>query len=408
MGSRKALGVLVLGATVLVACGDETTNGGAAGTGGTGLSSTGTVASGGGGSGTTGGGGTVAAGGSGGSAPDVCSEYSPVFPGDDWQQLPPAGVGLDASSLDAAMSYLASVSGAQGTEQALVIRCGYLVWQGSDIDDQHNVWSVTKSFTSTVLGLLVDDGACTPQTSAQDYLSAMQADYADVTLAHFATMTSGYDGGGDQSDAPFTPTAPLFAPGAEFQYWDSAMNQFANALTRIVGGDLESLFESRIAEPIGMASSDWDWGDWGSVDGMLVNGGAGNKSRGIHITARQLARFGLLMLHRGRWGSTQLLSADWVDEATAVQVSASMPAHTEGSLGPGVYGYNWWVNGIEPDGDRRWPHAPAHTYAALGFNHNRMYVMPAWGMVIVRLGTDGDPPTDEEMDSFFQMLAGAM
>jgi CubicO group peptidase (beta-lactamase class C family) len=338
----------------------------------------------------------------------VCDGFSPVLPAAEWQERSPADVGLDATSLDDAMSYLASVSGDQGTEQALVVRCGYLVWQGADIDNRHNVWSVTKSFTSTVLGLLVDDGQCTTQTLAQDWLSSLQASYPDVTLGHFATMTSGYDGGGDQSDTPFSPTAPLFAPGAAYQYWDSAMNQFGNALTRVAGGDLESLFESRVAEPIGMVGSDWDWGDWGTVDGMLVNGGAGNKSRGIHVTARQLARFGLLMLHRGSWDGVQLISASWVDEATTVQVPPSVPAHTGGANGPGLYGYNWWVNGIKPDASRRWPLAPSDTYAAMGYNHNRMYVIPSWGMVIVRLGTDGDPPSDEETSTFFGMVAAAL
>jgi CubicO group peptidase (beta-lactamase class C family) len=258
-----------------------------------------------------------------------------------------------------------------------------------------------------VLGLLIDDGKASAQTLAKDHLPALGASYGSVTLAHFASMTSGYDGGGDQSSTPFSPTAPLFPPGSEFQYWDSAMNQFANVLTRINGARVDALFAQRVADPIGMDSGDWSWGDFGSVDGIVVNGGAGNKSKGIQISARQLARFGWLFLNRGRWQTAQLISQSWVDAASGVQVAASTPAHTNGSTGPGVYGYNWWVNGTLPGGMRRWPDAPADTFAALGYNHNRLYVVPGWNALVVRLGTDGTQPSDAETSEFFKLLADA-
>ena len=53
-----------------------------------------------------------------------------------------------------------------------------------------------------------------------------------------------------------------------------------------------------------------------------------------------------------------------------------------------MYGYNWWVNGIKPNGKRNWPGAPLGTYAASGYNNNDMFVIPKWKMVIVRLGLD--------------------
>ena len=57
---------------------------------------------------------------------------------------------------------------------------------------------------------------------------------------------------------------------------------------------LSNYFRRKIADPIGMDNTQWDWHDWGIIDGLLVNGGAGNKSKGIHISARELARFGHL------------------------------------------------------------------------------------------------------------------
>ena len=68
---------------------------------------------------------------------------------------------------------------------------------------------------------------------------------------------------------------------------------------------------------------DWDWGDYATVDGLVVNGGSGNGNKHIFITAREMARFGLLFLNQGNWNGRQLVSAKWVAEATRVQVPAS-------------------------------------------------------------------------------------
>jgi CubicO group peptidase (beta-lactamase class C family) len=323
-----------------------------------------------------------------------------VFPGKQWQQAEPESQGVDSAKLDEAVSYLKSHSGHDGITELVIIRNGYMIWRGTNIDKMHGVWSLTKSFTSTVLGLLIDDDRATLDTLARDYVPSMAASYPDVTLRHFTTMTSGYYAIGDKprgsykhgpSVTPFIPApTPLFKPpGSRYAYWDSAMNQFANVLTRIAGEPIETLFKRRIADPIGMDRSKWDWGDFGQIDGIVINGGAGNNNKHIFISSRQLARFGLLFLNRGRWKGKQLISASWVDMATKPQVPAS--THLEplsGADGRGVYGFNWWTNGIGPDGKRKWPGAPADTYSASGYNNNDMFIIPEWNMVIVRLGLD--------------------
>jgi CubicO group peptidase (beta-lactamase class C family) len=332
-----------------------------------------------------------------------------VFPNNNWESASPSSQSVDPDQLDSAMSYLASHSGSQGTSQALVIRNGYLIWAGNNIDNQHNVWSLSKSFTSSVLGLLVDDDRLTLDTSVTDAMPELAAQYPGVTYRHLTTMTSGYNAsGGDQSSTPFDPIVPLFSPGVKFQYWDSAMNQFAHALTVAAGEPIEALFKRRIADPIHMNASRWEWGDWGQIDGVLVNGGAGNKSKGLNITARELARLGHLFLNHGNWDGQQLISSGWVEQATSTQVAASVPANSPGDLGPGVYGFNWWVNGIGPDGKRLWPDAPPQTYLASGFNNNRMWIIPEWDMVIVRLGTDGSLLDHEEINVFLSLLVQAV
>jgi CubicO group peptidase (beta-lactamase class C family) len=345
-----------------------------------------------------------------------------AFPGKDWEEATPESQGIDSTELNAAISYLRNNSGRDGVNELVIIRNGFMVWKGTNIDKVHGVWSLTKSFTSTVLGLLIDDGKATLDTPAMEYLPSMAAIYPTVTLRHFTTMTSGYYAVGDEprgsykhgpSPTPFKPAdKPLFAPpGSKYAYWDSAMNQFANVLTRIAGEPIEILFKRKIADPIGMNRSKWDWGDFGKVHDIVVNGGSGNNDKHVLISARELARLGHLFLNRGKWKGEQLISGAWIDQATRTQIPTSLPLeYLSGADGRGVYGYNWWINGVKPDGKRKWPGALAGTYSASGYNNNDMFIIPEWGMVIVRLGLDENEfkITDAIYGAFIQKLGKAI
>jgi len=339
-----------------------------------------------------------------------------AFPGADWEMATPGSQGVDAAILKAAAEYLRANAGGDGVKEVVVIRNGRLIWKGDDIDKVHGVWSFTKSFTSTMLGLLVDDNKATLDTLAKDVMPTMAAHYPGVTLRHFTTMTSGYYAEGDEprggylhgpSPTWFKPAAtPLFAPGTKYAYWDSAMNQFGNILARIAGEPLEDLLKRRIADPIGMKN--WDWGDFGAMDGLVVNGGSGNGNKHMFVSAREAARFGHLFLNCGNWNGKQLISTKWVDAATTAQVPATLPlVDRSGADGRGVYGFNWWVNGVGADGRRKWPGAPTGTFAASGFNNNDMFVVPEWKMVIVRLGLDqGDKAISDATFSTFLTKVG--
>ena len=335
-----------------------------------------------------------------------------VFPDKEWQQATPESQGVDATKLQAAVDLLEKTIGKDGVHELAIIRNGRMIWHGDNIDKVHGIWSFTKVFTSTSLGLLIDDGKCSLDTKAQDILPTMKPAYPEVTLRHFTTMTSGYRALNDEprgtykhgpSKTPFDPNPePLFTPpGSKFAYWDSAMNQFANVLTHIAGEPLEELFRRRIADPIGMNRTNWDWGDLGPVDGIIVNGGSGNNNGVMKISAREAARLGLLFLNRGKWNGKQLISERWVDAATKVQVAATVPHGfaERDDEGPGEYGFNWWVNGIKPDGKRKFPHAPPGTYCGAGHNNNYCFIVPEWNMVIVRLGLDGSAG-DRVWDAF--------
>jgi CubicO group peptidase (beta-lactamase class C family) len=343
-----------------------------------------------------------------------------VFPGRDWLQVVPALQGVDARKLNIAVEFLGqSLSDYGSTGTVFIVRNGNVIWAGPDSDKEYQIFSATKSFTSTVLGLLIQDGRVSLSTLAKNIEPSLAEHYSSVTLRHFATMTSGYDsvGGSYEFDAqgrgdswnPGPPAPSIFPPGTRFRYWDDAMSQFGVLLTKAAGTPLDQVFKARIADPIGMTHWRWTKNDAPTGRVLSVQGG-------IWTSSRELARFGHLFLNRGNWNGRQLIDAAWVDQATTVQVPASIPNDVlPRSRGAGVYGYNWWVNGVKPDGQRLWPGAPPKTFYANGLHNNVCIVIPEWKMVVARTngpkkdGSTGSPANvDEIWSGFFVRLAEAV
>ena len=108
-----------------------------------------------------------------------------VFPGRDWEEATPESQGVNPTKLEEAVKFLEKHSGPDGVKEAVIIRDGRMIWKGPEIDKRHGVWSVTKSFTSTVLGLLVDDGKCTLDTPARRHVPALASTFPGVTSVDF-------------------------------------------------------------------------------------------------------------------------------------------------------------------------------------------------------------------------------
>ncbi len=335
-----------------------------------------------------------------------------VFPGDEWDVVSPESEGIDPCAMEDALAYLKSKCFEDGLNEVLIVRRGRVVYAGPDVHRKHNIYSCTKSFTSTVLGLLIDEGKCSLNSPAWNWEPLLKASYEAVTLRHFATMTSGYNAVGDTrwegesadwSWTPYDPGQPLFRPGTAYAYWDEAMMMFGRCLTRIAGESLKSIMDRRIGRAIGLG--DWQWGNEGSIDGIPINNGC----TGILMNAGQLARFGHLFLNEGNWDGQQLIPRTWVEEATRARVPEDLPvAPTDrsGTRGSGSYGYNWWVTG----GLSPLPDVPARTYYASGLNHNVCFVVPEWEMVFVRMGDDRNPPEGKHIvwNEFLKRFSGAI
>ncbi|HYH82435.1 MAG TPA: serine hydrolase, partial [Longimicrobium sp.] len=245
----------------------------------------------------------------------------------------------------------------RGDPAGIVVRRGYIVAEWGDPRRVDMTFSVTKSFVSTVVGLAYDrrmirslDDAVAPymapvvplHTAAVARPAADRAGYGDVpepfetphnrriTWDHLLRQTSDWEGTlwgkPEWADRP-TGESSTWAtrarkePGSAYEYNDVRVNALALAALQVWRRPLPQVLRELVMEPIG-ASNTWRWTgyetSWVEIDGQAVQSvsGGGHWGGGMFISARDMARFGLLTLRRGRWRDRQILSEDWLRQAT--------------------------------------------------------------------------------------------
>ncbi len=296
----------------------------------------------------------------------------------------------------------------RGDPTGIVIRHGYVVAVWGEPDRVDMTHSVTKSFLSSVAGLAYDRGMIRDvRDTVRNYIgpiypfrSAPATDRAEkigesmmidlfetphnrrITWDDLLRQVSDWEGTlwgkPDWADRPAQNAATWMtrersAPGAVYEYNDVRVNVLALALTNIWRRPLPEVLKQEIMDPIG-ASSTWRWygydNSWITLDGRPVQSvsGGGHWGGGMFINAWDMARFGLLTLRRGKWGTRQILSDKWVTMALT-----PTPAQK-------TYGFmNWFLNT-----DRAWKsNAPARAFGHVGNGTNLVYVDPDNDLVAV-------------------------
>lgn len=269
----------------------------------------------------------------------------------------------------------------------IIIRNGYIVAQFGDVKANDPVYSVAKSFLSTVAGVAVDKGLIKSVNDAvADYIKDGGYDSPrnrQVTWKHHLHQTTEWEGAMWGKNADFIgqpefgngqrrPRA-LQAPGSFYEYNDVRINRFALSLARVFGRGLPDVLKSSIMDPIG-ASPEWRWVPYDNsqveIAGKMVGSVSGGTrwGGGLWINSEDLARFGLLALNNGNWAGRQLVSSRWFDEAL-----------TPSGVGSTDYGYLWWLN----TQGRQWPAAPRSSYAAIGNGSNTIWIDPEHDIVFV-------------------------
>lgn len=283
--------------------------------------------------------------------------------------------------------------GRNGVTSLLVLTDGKIAYETYRMGTSENTlftsWSMAKSVTSTLLGLLVADGRIgSLDDLAAKYVPELAGSgYGAATLRDLLQMTSGvrfvedyYDqdsregrawvDGAVERRLPYNETIlwfdeQLHPPGTRFYYASIESQVIGWVVRRVAGKPLAELFSERIWSGLG-AEHDANW--------VLDRpGGMEIASCCISATLRDYGRLGQLFLDRGRAGDRTLVSPDWVDLATRPDPAREFlhPGKIEGENGLG-YQHFWWL----------WPGDGA--YSALGHGGQWIYVNPRHRVVIVQ------------------------
>lgn len=302
--------------------------------------------------------------------------YFPAVGAEEWETISPAALGWHAEAVPPLYALLEE----KKTRAFIVLKDGKIALEhyfGTFTRDSLWYWaSAGKTLTAFTVGIAQQEGLLELEDKTSDYLgegwtSASPEKEALITIWHQLTMTSGLN---DLSFDCVTPGCLEYKAdaGTRWAYHNGPYTLLEKVVETATSGSYSAYFNSRLRNRIGMN------GFWVSTNGL---------NNVYFSNARSMARFGLLVLNGGEWEDSPILA----DQSYSLAMK-----NTSQELNP-AYGYLWWLNGKDrymvPGLQLSFngpliPQAPSDTYAGLGKNDQKLYVVPSKGLVVVRMGED--------------------
>jgi CubicO group peptidase (beta-lactamase class C family) len=314
----------------------------------------------------------------------------------EWQTVAPNTVGLDRAPLDKLAKRI-NANPEFNIHSVLIVKDGKLAFEayfsgndqdwGTDLgnvtfdsDTRHDLRSVSKSVTSALIGIAIDDGklAGTDATVPElfpEYADHIAPDKRDLTLEHMLTMTAGLswfepldytNPGNDEIRMINSPDPVAFVlgrsfatkPGERFQYNGGLPTLLGYLLEKAYGKPGDVIAREVLLGPLGIDDFDFR----ANRNGLLAY------ASGMRLTPRDMARLGLLYLNEGEWQGQQLLPKKWVTD--------SLKSHIQSTRTFG-YGYQWWINRFDS------PEASMKVPTARGNGGQRIFILEPLNMVVV-------------------------
>ncbi len=297
------------------------------------------------------------------------SKSADLWPVPDWTVATPESQGMSSGVLaDLVESVLKRDA---PIHQLLVIRNGRIVleaaFQPFRSNVPHQLYSCTKSVTSTLIGIAIGQGKIggvdrrVLSFFPERKIAHRDARKEAMTIENLLTMTAGLDMAGDAVQQMGESPDPVqlildrpmsAAPGSRFDYNPGPSHLLAAILKKVTGQSPLAFAREKLFQPLGISDVKWQ------ADAQGIQYG----STGLYLKPRDLARIGYLFLHGGSWQGRRIVPAEWVRTAVT--------SHVEG------YGYQWW---IEPQGG----------FKAEGIGGQTLWVLPKLQMIFVT--TAGEP-----------------
>jgi CubicO group peptidase (beta-lactamase class C family) len=309
---------------------------------------------------------------------------------DGWPTASADTVGLDPAPLEAAANAIG-----EGTfpnvDSMLVVRQGRLLhetyFHGFDRERLHDLRSATKSITSALVGIAIDEGLLTgvdepvlPRLGGDAGVRNFDPRKRAITVEHLLTMTPGLACDDWNTASPgneekmykerdwvkFILDLPMVAdPGTRYGYCTGGVVTLGAVIGNASGQRADAYARQVLFGPLGITRAEWELTPTGAVD----TGGH------IRMRPRDMAKLGQLFLQRGLWNGRRVVSEAWVERSTSFRVRTTSNQE---------YGYLWWRRATERAG------APVQTFYAVGNGGQHIIVAPELDLVAVFTGSNYD------------------
>ncbi len=309
--------------------------------------------------------------------PDTSNNlYFPPVSGTEWQTTDMASLGWNEGTVNDLYTYLEQ----KNSKAFIVLKNGKIVIEkyfGLFTKDSLWYWaSAGKTLTAFLSGIAQDEGLFdlsdkTSRFLGNGWTSLPQAKEDLITIRHQLTMTTGLDDDVAPDNDCTDPACLQYRAdaGTRWAYHNAPYTLMEKVIENASGASYNSYFQQKVRDRVGM-------------NGLWIKTGFNNV---YYSNARSMARFGLLMLNKGKWDQTRILADTLYFQD---QVNSSQNFNLS-------YGYLTWLNGksshMLPTLDLTFigsmmPNAPVDMYAALGKNDQKIYVVPSQKLVVIRMG----------------------
>lgn len=362
------------------------------------------------------------------SAPET-SVSRPEDAGDGWETATLSTVGMDQRPFMDLVQRIGS--GAYGeVHSVIVVKDNKLVfeqyWPGHDFapfasdyhgayvrfdrNTPHDTHSATKSITSALIGIAIDRAHIRSLSDAvfnylpDKYETRNNEGREKITVEHCLTMSSGLQW--NEWEAPVTasendlmvfirssdPIGYLLSkpvttePGTRFYYNGGTVNLLGVMLAFASEQSVQSFSSRYLFGPLGISNYHWQ---------VFQPSGITFCSGDIYITPRDMAKFGQLFLDGGKWKGVEVISREWVEKSTQMQINPTV------SWADG-YGYLWWLKNLRVNS------TTVRSFKAIGWGGQEIFVLKDLAMVVVFTGANyvGNVPCDEIMQRYVLPAAG--
>jgi CubicO group peptidase (beta-lactamase class C family) len=227
----------------------------------------------------------------------------------------------------------------------MLVRNGHVVaeawWEPESAEKQHVLWSLSKSFTSTAVGLAVAEGKLSVDDPVlkffpDDAPAEPSANLKAMRVKDLLSMSTGHQdevklSRDDQASwiKAFLAHPVPHKPGTHFRYNTPATYMCSAIVQKVTGKPVLEYLKPSLFDPLGIRDPQWGT----SPEGVTLGG------YGLFVRTEDIAKFGQLYLQKGKWEGKQLLPAAWVEQATSKQVSNGSDPSRDWDQG---YGYQFW------------------------------------------------------------------